>query len=139
MKKEIVIFTLMLSLCACVKKEGKNTVSPVVGGNSLVGSWKLTAVLADPGDGSGVFYPVNNEKIITFNNSGTVNSNGSLCNMSLASNTNYTGVYSSDSLFIKPDSCPNISLGLEMSGADLIINYLCIERCSEKYVKLGNP
>ncbi|WEK35097.1 MAG: hypothetical protein P0Y53_21620 [Candidatus Pseudobacter hemicellulosilyticus] len=65
------LFALLLSCCflfACSKKdEDKNA---LLNYDPLVGTWKLSEVRADPGDGSGTFLPTTIAATITFSENG---------------------------------------------------------------------
>lgn len=102
---------------------------------ALVNSWKLIEVLSDPGDGSGTFQPVTSSKTVSFFDDGTVGSNGILCQMSSGSGTGSAGTYSETEKVITPENCgvAPFLIHYEMEGANLILNYPCIEACREKY------
>ena len=51
---------LIMTLISCNKTDEIDISSAVVG------TWKLTEVLADPGDGSGTFYTVSSNKNLIF-------------------------------------------------------------------------
>ncbi len=117
-------------LFSCSKSE-ENT------NTDLIGKWKLIEVLADPGDGSGTFHSVSSDKIIEFHSTGTVTSNGSICSMSIESNSSSSGTFSlSDSTINSPDcSAYPLKIGFQKEGSILIISYPCDEACMEKYSK----
>lgn len=106
--------------------------------NVIVSKWQLAEVLADPGDGSGTFQPVTSSKIIEFYDDGSLYSNGSICNISIESNSNFYGTYSSQNLTIESSQCQQqaFTTTYEMTQTTLIINYPCIEPCAEKYTKI---
>lgn len=100
--------------------------------STVVGSWQLEAVLADPGDGSGTFQDVASEKAITFNADSTFTSNGLGC-VIFGDNTEFpaTGAFNATQLFI--DDC-DLSLFYSLEVNRLLIgNFNCIEECSERY------
>lgn len=103
----------------------------------LTGNWRLIEVLADPSDGSGTFYQVESNKIITFENDGIIISNGNLCNMTINSDYQTTGTYSATELTFNSDNCnnPDYDFTFEQNGNIIIINYPCIEPCKAKYIK----
>ncbi len=113
--------------------EGDDTVSP-----ELIGTWQLSEVLADPGDGSGTFNSIDSDKTITFFADGSVQSNATLCNLSTQPDEPSAGVYSLQDSTITPD-CPGqdffFNIKFVIEGSNLILTYLCIESCAEKYVK----
>lgn len=105
--------------------------------NFLIGNWKLIEVLADPGDGSGTFVPVESTKTVTFNEDGTISSNGSLCDLSISTSENSSGTYSiSDSTYSSNDCFnPEYNYPFEQDGNNLIISYPCFEPCKSKFEK----
>lgn len=114
---------LAVTFFSCSKKDEKRIDS------ELVGVWKLTEVLADPGDGSGTYHSVNSNKTIEFHSDGTLTSNGDICNMS--------GTYLLTDSTINASNCSNSTFKIRFTkvGSTLILNYPCIEPCGEKYVK----
>lgn len=132
MKKSIYILILLGVLFSCNKNDNETT-----GNSALVGSWKLIAILADPGNGSGVFNPVISNKTIVFDNNGNLSSNGKICDMSADSNTSSTGNYIEANTSIISSSCQNLTIKYELSGNTLILNYPCIEPCKAKYIKIN--
>ena len=126
----LLISLFVLTFISCSKNDGGST------NNLLVGTWKYSEMYADPGNGSGVFTPVTSNKTLTFDANGTVTSNGSLCDMSTASNASSTGTYTAATNTINPNSCPSSNIIYEFSGTSLILNYPCIEPCKAKFVKV---
>ncbi len=98
-------------------------------------SYKLIEVLQDPGDGSGTFQVVESNKTIKFNDDGTIVCNGSLCDMSLNSDSPTSGTYSSIDMTFKSSDCtnPDYNFNYQIDGSFLIINYPCFEPCQAKY------
>jgi hypothetical protein len=131
MKK--LVFTLIAVgiLFSCNKNDDSNSET------ELVGNWKLIEVLADPGDGSGTFSSVESDKILTFENGGTITSNGNLCDMSINSENETSGTYSNSESTFNSSDCnnPDYNFTYEQTGNILIINYPCIEPCRVKYMK----
>lgn len=66
----LIIFSTILLVLSCIEQESTD--------NNLIGRWRLTEVLLDPGDGSGTFQGVSSDKIIEFHSDGTVTSNGEI-------------------------------------------------------------
>lgn len=135
MKKVMFAGLALLAVVACTKDE-ENAVQPNTGVN---GSWKLTAVLADPGDGSGTFTAVSSNKKLTFTASGQVTSNGDLCQMEQGSGNPTSGVYSiSDSTIVSNDCDTNARpLIFKVQNEFLDVYYPCIEPCIARYAQ-GN-
>ncbi len=131
MKRLVLLLAITLTLMSCNDNNNSET-------EIIFGEWKLIETLADPGDGSGVFLPIESDKFIEFFNDGTFTSNGTLCQMS-DEITSTTGTYSETESQIYPTDCnnPDLSLTFEIINSRLIINYFCIEPCKEKYVKVN--
>jgi hypothetical protein len=115
--------------------------------SDLLGRWLLIEQYADPGDGSGEFRKVESDKVIRFFDDGTYTSNGTLCFMGVESTEEVSGTYEINDMdlsqfssenFIVPEDCTfeasNVFIHLE--GDKLILSYLCIEGCGQKYRKL---
>ena len=58
--KNLALLMIILIVTSC-SKNNDNTSS-----NLLIGTWKLTELLADPGDGSGTFHMINSNKKLIF-------------------------------------------------------------------------
>ena len=103
----------------------------------LIGKWKLIEVLADPGDGSGIFHSVLSEKIIEFQSNGTVTSNGSICDMAIEPVSSSSGTYSLSDSTINSSNCSNgpLKIKFRQKGSTLTISYPCYEACIAKYIK----
>jgi hypothetical protein len=131
MKKILFTFLIAGIILSCNNDDDSNS------NTELVGNWKLIEVLADPGDGSGTFNSVVSDKTITFNENGTLNSNGLLCDMSIESDSPTSGTYSNLELTFSSSDCinPEYNYTFEQNGNILIINYPCFEPCRAKYKK----
>lgn len=125
------LFLLVISglLFSCDKKEERLISS------DIIGTWKLIEVLADPGDGSGEFYGVNSNKLITFHADNTLSSNGTICNMSIEANGSSKGTYSLIDSTISSANCSAMEITFEIQGRYLIISYPCIEPCQAKFLR----
>ena len=130
MKKSILLLLLFSLLFSCNKNDQE--LAPA----SLAGTWKLTEMLQDPGDGSGTFQPVNSNKKIVFISDNKVTSNGILCDMSINSDTFTEGSYSETTKTINPSDCQNLTINYELNANSLILSYRCIEGCRAKYIKV---
>jgi len=132
MKK--IMFFLICLIITCFACESNDNIALDV---ELIGDWRLIEIYSDPGDGSGSFTSVNSQKIITFNEDGSITSNGSLCDISITSNNPTSGVYSLiDSTFTTQDcGFDGIAYRFEKTLNTLIISYPCIEGCGSKYIK----
>ena len=108
--------------------------------SGIIGQWKLSQILADPGDGSGVFTDIDSDKTITFFEDGTFSSNGNICFFEPFNDRDTNGTYSLQDQELIPINCDSFAqiiwdIKLERNG--LIIYYLCIEACAEKYEKIN--
>lgn len=123
----LILGILIVTYFSSCKKDENTTV---------VNKWKLIEQYSDPGDGSGDFNPVESNKTIEFFDNGTVVSNGSLCNMSYDADGQSTATYN-DSTII-PQNCDfeDYSIAYEIQGNNLILYFLCIEGCAQKYQKI---
>ena len=103
----------------------------------LVGSWRLTEQLSDPGNGSGEFIEVESIKTITFKSDGNFESNGTMCNMNIFADEQSSGNYNTTSKIIYPDACMALSYSIDYFIEDnkLFLSYPCIELCQQKYTK----
>jgi hypothetical protein len=128
--KILALAVIILTVISCSKNDDDTL-------NSLLkGTWKLTEVLADPGDGSGTFNSVNSNKILIFSNGGNLSSNGVICDMSIETNVNSTGTYSEVNSTINSTNCPNSTIKYELNGNTLILIYPCFEPCKAKYTRV---
>ena len=125
----LTIAIFFLTFTSCDKDENATT-------NSLEGTWKLTEILADPGDGSGTFNPISSNKKLIFDNNGNITSNGLICDMSVETNSSTTGTYSISNSTINSANCQNSTIKYELNGNTLILVYPCFEACKSKYTKI---
>jgi hypothetical protein len=128
--KILALAVIILTVISCSKNDDDTS------SNLLKGTWKLTEVLADPGDGSGTFNSVNSNKNLIFSNSGNLSSNGVICDMSIETNVSSTGTYSEVNSTINSTNCPNNTIKYELNGNTLILIYPCIEPCKAKYTRV---
>ena len=129
-QKTSFLYLIIFCLSSCTSANEENSTI------NEIGSWKLIAVLADPGDGSGVFQPVLSDKTITFETNRTISCTGNLCDLSIGSSLNTSGTYSSNNATIQTTNCNQLQLTYEIEGNTLIINYPFIETCKAKYSRI---
>lgn len=128
MKKLVLVNLMALVIASCNKDEAV-----------ITGEWKLIAQLMDPGDGSGVFTEVESDKTITFFKNGKLESNQNLCSIGSGSAEPSEGTYSMEDSTLIITTCSGSTapeIGFSVSGDTLILTYLCIEACGEKYVRI---
>ena len=106
--------------------------------DSIVGTWRLVEMLADPGDGSGEFMPVTSSKIIEFLADGSFTSNGNICVFSTLNDGDSEGSYlTTDEGYSVECEGPFFSpLNLQLKDGFLILTFLCIEPCQQKYKRI---
>ena len=132
MKKITFIFLVFIgiSFSSCSKDE--------IDTNTIIGKWKLIEQLADSGNGSGVFEPINSDKTLTFLDDGIVTTNSSLCNP-------YSEEQITDGTFSVKENqiitnCKNsniASIGFELKQGFLILNFTSNEGFSQKFKKIN--
>lgn len=130
MKPNAFFLLLFLAFFTFSCADDEDSIAPA----GIVGEWELVEFLADPGDGSGVFEPVDSDKRITFTEQNTFSATESMC--SFNDDSASTGTYSLEDNTISTEDCATAGgspIGLELVGEELIISYLCIEPCQEKY------
>ena len=134
MKNLILLLLTFIAIASCNTSDDAGNLQDY----DLEGTWKLTANLADPGDGSGTFQTVNSNKTITFNSDGTYTSTGDMCNISIGTTTATSGTYDTVGQTIN-SSCGtnNLPISYEINGSILEITYLCIEPCKSRYSKVN--
>lgn len=128
--KNLTLAMFISTVISCSKTED------ITSSNLLKGTWKLTEVLADPGDGSGTFNSVNSNKKLIFSNGENLNSNGVICDMSIETILSSIGTYSEVNSTINSTNCPNNTIKYELNGNTLILIYPCIEACKAKYTRV---
>lgn len=141
--KKVVLLGLMVLGLAC---DDDNTVFE--SDTDLIGTWLLIEQYSDPGDGSGDFTSVDSDKTIVFSSNGSYNASGSMCFLDTSSDTDVTGsyeinaaeeltMYSADN-FLTPEDCgfENLKVFIHFEGDNLILSFICIEGCAQKYRKL---
>ena len=119
---------LVMIIISCSKD--KNSSSP-----EIINSWLLTERLADPGDGSGQYIPVENGNILVFYNDGTVTTEESFCGDS-QSMMGMSGIYDEVEMKITPIDCnwQDLYISYHFEEDNLILSYPCIEPCFAKYI-----
>ncbi|NQX82729.1 MAG: hypothetical protein HRT66_12180 [Flavobacteriaceae bacterium] len=135
MRKIITSLILIVIIASCSKNESVDIPKPVE--PELVGEWKLTEILADAGDGNGVFQPTESNKTIRFKADGTIVSDISLCNP-YSEEIIYHATYdlSTNSITTGCENTNISSIWFEISGENLILNFLSIEGYSQKFEKI---
>jgi hypothetical protein len=102
---------------------------------ALTGKWKLVERLMDPGDGSGTFQAVSSDKTIEFFNNGTFKSNGTICVPGdPGTDQPSAGTFDVNTGEIIVNDCQSRPVHFRIEGHYLILSFLCIEPCSEKYI-----
>lgn len=130
MKALFLCFLTLLVLTAC--QDDDDQLSPVNG------TWRLSAVLSDPGNGSGTFQPVDSDRILELRANGAYTATGDLCRFTTDADASTTGVYNITDGTLFPDDCVTTGgtpLSLFIDGDELTIDYPCIEPCRHRYTR----
>ncbi len=101
----------------------------------IIGEWLLIEMLADPGDGSGEYIPVDSSKRIILMEDGTYSSNGDICAFSSELTNPTSGSYeSTDNGYVIDCESPfPTPLRLSLDNGYLIVAFSCIEPCLQKF------
>ncbi len=138
LKQSLLLSFILLLALACKENDDQlqNNVNP-----NAQNKWELAEVLYDPGDGSGIFTPVDSEQSLEFFDDNTVWSNTNLCGLGLNNPLgNWTYNYTDDKIEI--DNCtandPSQlrAIDYEFIDDELILTFFCIEPCVHKYRRL---
>lgn len=132
-----IVFLILLSLGIAGCTDNDDQISP-----DLEGTWRLSAVYYDPGDGSGDFVSVNRDKELVFLSDGTVRSNGNLCDLSETAGEETTATYDAEKEEIYVAGCQGnlqvvTTLRYVLNDLTLDIYYQCIEGCAHRYRKVA--
>jgi hypothetical protein len=124
MKKAILLAVMVCLVAACKKNTQQSS-------ESIVGKWKRSAWLADPGDGSGRWNPADpsNPGYLQFNVGGTV----SFSPPSIYDADHYRLPNDSTIIFLRGSE--NFQMEYHISGTLLTLTGGCIEPCGTKYIK----
>lgn len=112
-----------------------------VGIGDLTGTWRLVEILADPGDGSGTFQPVDSDNTIQFFNDLTFQTNNSLCGHLNPDSQTSVGAVDTTQMTLVIDGCEYDGLQVEYhfelnEYGQFILYFPCIEPCANKYIKI---
>ena len=125
MKIALLSVCIAVSIAACKRSTPEHS--------SLVGKWKLTATLADPGDGSGKWQTVSplTPSYVEFKGDGTLSYT--------PSSQNGGGRYllTSDSTFTLITDTDSLREFYRIQGATLTITPPCYEPCGERYASVN--
>ncbi len=129
--KQTATFTILLALLVLSCNKNKHSTQTP----DDLGTWRLTAIYLDPGDGSGSYQSVSSQKKLKFD-AGLVLSNGQICDMSTDASSSSSANYQlSDSTII---GCSQYMLGdlrFSITVDTLLVYYPCIEACIAKYIR----
>ncbi|MDP5200887.1 lipocalin family protein [Flavobacterium sp. DG2-3] len=132
MKKQILLLLCIGILFSCSNEEEKSSESTVIG------TWKLIEVNADPGDGSGTFRAIESNKTIEFKSNGIITTNSSLCDP-YSEEIKSSGSYSLANNSITTNcQNPNIAtISFELEDEYLILNFISNEGYSQKFKRVN--
>ena len=130
------LFLLILFFIFAFKCSDDDT--PVAENNGLIGKWKLTEYLADPGDGSGKWQKVTDEnsETIEFHADGrfTQIKGSGISSVPFFDSYKILDEKRLEMGPIDKSSSPHIWYYSNLSATELTIGYGCIEACNGKYV-----
>ena len=133
-----IAFSLLTAACLCLGCHSDSPGTPDTG--NLIGTWQLTEVLFDPGDGSGVFQPSDAGFEITLKPDGTFQANYHVCRV-FESGNRESGPYSrigDQEILITCDGSFANGIQGRLEEGNLIFYYPCIEPCVYKFRKLSD-
>ena len=120
--KYFITLSFLFILIACTKSSDKTS-------SSLIGRWKLTETLADPGDGSGKWMPATTNYIIQFNEDSTAYENP----VNPYRNVNRYSVINDSTLTLFYSNGTSFGYRFKIESNTLTIMGGCIEACGTKY------
>lgn len=128
---------LILSGLLCLSCADENEI--IEGPLTPVGTWKISEVLADPGDGSGTFQPTDSQQTIAIHEDGRFTANFTFCYEDSFSQLQYTGTVDYENNLLISDHCENRSFTFQYLDLDdaFFIILPCIEPCMEKYERIS--
>lgn len=133
MKQFIIALAAIASLTSC-SDDDKSKTNEI--NAPVIGEWHLIEVLADPGDGSGTFNPVESSKTVTFKSNGEVTSNMGICFSTDGTPSTTPATFNPDDQTITTDcKVGSYPVSYEITNSQLILHYISIEGYSEKYDK----
>ncbi|WP_299103931.1 hypothetical protein [uncultured Tenacibaculum sp.] len=130
MKNQFLLLMFITLLYACSDNNA------IASKSTVYGKWKLIEILADPGDGSGVFQQVMSDKTLEFKENGIVITNTSLCNP-YSEEVIGSGSYDFTEKVIRT-GCENSNISkiyFEFENEYLILNFISNEGYSQKFEK----
>ncbi len=129
MTRTLVCLPLALLLTHCAPTPDPAT-------RALTGTWVLTEQLADIGDGSGTYQPVDSDRKLVFQADGTVTSNFNFCNPIDGGTRLRSAKWSLEDGQLQPDCRADRPLPFRLEEGVLTLTPFCIEACGERYAKV---
>ncbi len=120
MKKYLIAIIILAAISTGCNKNIAKT--------GLIGKWKLTEALYDPGDGSGKWTPPSQLTTIEFTLGGVIKYNNN------KPSVKYKII--SDSVVEISSSSATVNITYELDGNKLTLIPPCIEACGERYIRL---
>lgn len=124
-----------LALPAC-QKDTEAPPDPEV----LEGSWLLTEVLFDPGDGSGTFRPVDSERELHLTPANTFSTNYDIC-QAIEDGEKFNGTFirtDADEFLIECAQSLINSVQGRLEEGFLVLYYPCDEPCAYRFKKIAD-
>jgi hypothetical protein len=125
-RKSLILSLLIFFIVGCHKRNSQ------IEHTDLIGKWKLTESLADPGDGSGTWQPADpiHPSYIEFNSDGTL----AVTPYNMYAADRYKILSDSTMLFIR--STDSLQMRYEFSKSSFILHPRCYEACGQKYIAI---
>lgn len=119
MTKNIFILLLAVAVTSCSKNLLKTR---------LVGKWKLTESLVDPGDGNGQWTPTSEKTVLEFTKSGLIKYDNK--------QSDHYKIINDSTLELSSSSSSSINYSYKLEGDKLFMRPPCIEACGYRYERL---
>ncbi len=137
MKKSLILtLFLFFGLSSC------NETTEPLDEPAILGTWVLSEILIDPGDGSGTYQPYESNKMIEFLSDGTLRANQNMCYAGNQDEFTNIGHYDLETSKLYVTNCHYQAseelevLTFQIKDDHLFITHNCIEPCGEKYDKV---
>ncbi len=122
MKKYLIAIIILAAISTGCNKNITKT--------GLIGKWKLTEALYDPGDGSGQWTPPSQRTIIEFTSGGLIKYDDN------KPSVNYK-IVSDSVMVIKQTSSSTLNFTYRLDRNKLFMRPPCIEACGERYIRIN--
>lgn len=136
MNRPFIISILFVLLASCTGDS-----NDPLDANSIYGTWLLSDVLFDPGDGTGTFTPRDTGEELILRPNGTFSANWDPCALNSAVSVENSGDYLQTGEMSFEIKCPADSAFIIQGNLErglLILYYPCIEGCAYRFYKTAD-